>query len=86
MDNAKPAFKVDLLVFIVVALSFLVGLAYQYGFDNGFEKARTHPAKCPDHSVDGKKLSSLRHDSVNNVTHCTYIRDTYGRGTWGAKA
>lgn len=80
--NAKPMFSIDRIVFWFVVIITVAGLAYQTGFDNGFEKARVLPAACKDYSPEGKKLSSVVHSPKNNVTTCNYIRETYGRGIW----
>jgi hypothetical protein len=79
---ARPMLRIERVVFWFMVLTALPALGYHYGFEAGFEKARAVPAKCADRSPEGKALSGVAHDEKNNVTFCTYIQSTYGRGKW----
>lgn len=80
--NAKPMLNVNRLVFWVTVLLAVPALAYHYGFEAGFEKARSMPAKCLNLSPEGKALSGVQFDAESNQTYCYYIRSTYGKGKW----
>lgn len=83
---AKPRIRIDALLFWFVVLTSLPALGYHYGFEEGFEKGRSTPAKCPDHSADGKRLSNVAYAEGSKQTTCTYIRGVYGRGKWVQKS
>lgn len=73
------------IVFWFVVLTALPALVWHYGFEAGFEKGRSTPAKCSDRSPEGKVLSGVDYDADTNKTVCTYVRDVYGRGKWVQK-
>jgi hypothetical protein len=77
---------VQIIVGTAMLSSTLLLVAYQFGYDRGFNagfgKHLIAPWVCPDRSPEGKALSSTSFNPRTNVTHCTYIRETYGKGRW----
>jgi hypothetical protein len=73
--------NVNAIVFWFTLSAVMLLVAYQTGYDHGFESGRVRPT-CAD--VPGKALSSSTYDPQSNKTTCTYIREGYGKGKWKA--